>query len=138
MIFSWFAGLLSNDLAIDLGTANTLVYARGRGIICSEPSVVAIADGPRGSRKVLAVGSEAKEMVGRTPGTIKAIRPIKDGVIADFEVTEAMLRYFIQKAHNRRRLVRPRIVICVPPASPRSRSSRSASPPARPGRARCI
>ncbi len=115
MIFSWFAGLLSNDLAIDLGTANTLVYARGRGIICSEPSVVAIADGPRGSRKVLAVGSEAKEMVGRTPGTIKAIRPIKDGVIADFEVTEAMLRYFIQKAHNRRRLVRPRIVICVPP-----------------------
>ena len=115
MIFSWFAGLLSNDLAIDLGTANTLVYARGRGIICSEPSVVAIADGPRGSRKVLAVGSEAKEMVGRTPGSIKAIRPIKDGVIADFEVTEAMLRYFIQKAHNRRRLVRPRIVICVPP-----------------------
>ncbi len=115
MIFSWFAGLLSNDLAIDLGTANTLVYARGRGIICSEPSVVAIADGPRGSRKVLAVGSEAKEMVGRTPGTIKAIRPIKDGEIADFEVTEAMLRYFIQKAHNRRRLVRPRIVICVPP-----------------------
>jgi rod shape-determining protein MreB len=115
MLFSWFAGLLSNDLAIDLGTANTLVYARGRGIICSEPSVVAIADGPRGSRKVLAVGSEAKEMVGRTPGSIKAIRPIKDGVIADFEVTEAMLRYFIQKAHNRRRLVRPRIVICVPP-----------------------
>ncbi len=115
MVFSWFAGLLSNDLAIDLGTANTLVYARGRGIICSEPSVVAIADGPNGSRKVLAVGSEAKEMVGRTPGSIKAIRPIKDGVIADFEVTEAMLRYFIQKAHNRRRLVRPRIVICVPP-----------------------
>jgi rod shape-determining protein MreB len=115
MVFSWFAGLLSNDLAIDLGTANTLVYARGRGIICSEPSVVAIADGPNGVRKVLAVGSEAKEMVGRTPGSIVVIRPIKDGVIADFEVTEAMLRYFIQKAHNRRRLVRPRIVICVPP-----------------------
>ena len=113
MVFSWLAGLLSNDLAIDLGTANTLVYARGRGIICSEPSVVAIAEGS--SRKVLAVGSEAKEMVGRTPGSITAIRPIKDGVIADFEVTEAMLRYFIQKAHNRRRLVRPRIVICVPP-----------------------
>ncbi len=113
MVFTWLAGLLSNDLAIDLGTANTLVYARGRGIICSEPSVVAIAEGV--SRKVLAVGSEAKEMVGRTPGSIKAIRPIKDGVIADFEVTEAMLRYFIQKAHNRRRLVRPRIVICVPP-----------------------
>jgi rod shape-determining protein MreB len=115
MFFRWFAGLLSNDLAIDLGTANTLVYARGRGIICSEPSVVALADGPNGVRRVLAVGSEAKQMVGRTPGSIRAIRPIKDGVIADFDVTEAMLRYFIQKAHNRRRLVRPRIVICVPP-----------------------
>jgi len=114
-MLSWFAGLLSNDLAIDLGTANTLVYARGRGIICSEPSVVAVAESPGGGRKVLAVGSDAKEMVGRTPGSIRAIRPIKDGVIADFEVTEAMLRYFIQKAHNRRRLVRPRIVICVPP-----------------------
>ena len=114
-MFKWFAGLMSNDLAIDLGTANTLVYARGREIICSEPSVVAVVDGPNGTRKVLAVGSEAKEMVGRTPGSIRAIRPIKDGVIADFEVTEAMLRYFIQKAHNRRRLVRPRIVICVPP-----------------------
>ncbi len=114
-MFSWFAGLLSNDLAIDLGTANTLVYARGRGIICSEPSVVALADGPNGVRRVLAVGTEAKQMVGRTPGTIRAIRPIKDGVIADFDVTEAMLRYFIQKAHNRTRLVRPRIVICVPP-----------------------
>ena len=114
-MFSWFAGILSNDLAIDLGTANTLVYARGRGIICSEPSVVALADGPNGVRRVLAVGTEAKQMVGRTPGTIRAIRPIKDGVIADFDVTEAMLRYFIQKAHNRTRLVRPRIVICVPP-----------------------
>jgi len=114
-MFSWFAGLLSNDLAIDLGTANTLVYARGRGIICGEPSVVALADGPNGVRRVLAVGTEAKQMVGRTPGTVRAIRPIKDGVIADFDVTEAMLRYFIQKAHNRRRLVRPRIVICVPP-----------------------
>ena len=115
MFFSWFAGLLSNDLAIDLGTANTLVYARGRGIICSEPSVVALADSGNGTRRVLAVGTEAKQMVGRTPGSIKAIRPIKDGVIADFDVTEAMLRYFIQKAHNRTRLVRPRIVICVPP-----------------------
>ena len=114
-MYRWLAGLLSNDLAIDLGTANVLVYVKGRGIICSEPSVVAVAEGPNGSRKVLAVGTEAKEMVGRTPGTIRAIRPIKDGVIADFEVTEAMLRYFIQKAHNRRRLVRPRIVICVPP-----------------------
>jgi rod shape-determining protein MreB len=115
MVFRWFAGLLSNDLAIDLGTANTLVYARGREIICSEPSVVALADSVNGTRRVLAVGTEAKQMVGRTPGSIKAIRPIKDGVIADFEVTEAMLRYFIQKAHNRTRLVRPRIVICVPP-----------------------
>ncbi|MFQ5513298.1 MAG: rod shape-determining protein [Myxococcota bacterium] len=115
MVFSWLAGLLSNDLAIDLGTANTLVYARGRGIICSEPSVVALADCANGTRRVLAVGTEAKQMVGRTPGSIRAIRPIKDGVIADFEVTEAMLRYFIQKAHNRTRLVRPRIVICVPP-----------------------
>ena len=114
-MYKWLAGLLSNDLAIDLGTANVLVYVKGRGIICSEPSVLAVADGPNGTRKVLAVGTEAKEMVGRTPGSIRAIRPIKDGVIADFEVTEAMLRYFIQKAHNRRRLVRPRIVICVPP-----------------------
>ncbi len=113
-MFKTLAGMLSNDLAIDLGTANVLVFARGRGIICSEPSVVAVADGPSG-RRVRAVGAEAKEMVGRTPGSIVAIRPIKDGVIADFEVTEAMLRYFIQRAHNRRRLVRPRIVICVPP-----------------------
>jgi len=114
-MFKWVAGMLSSDLAIDLGTANTLVYARSRGIICSEPSVVAVSDDQRGHRRVLAVGSEAKEMVGRTPGSIRAIRPIKDGVIADFEVTEAMLRYFIQRAHNRRRLVRPRIIICVPP-----------------------
>lgn len=114
-MFKWFAGLLSNDLAIDLGTANILVYARDRGIICSEPSVVAVTEGSDRSRKVVAVGNEAKEMLGRTPGSIRAIRPIKDGVIADFAVTEAMLRYFIQKAHNRRRLVRPRIVICMPP-----------------------
>ena len=113
-MYRWLAGLLSNDLAIDLGTANVLVYVKGRGIICSEPSVVAVADGPNGTRKVLAVGTEAKEMVGRTPGTIRAIRPIKDGVIADFEVTEAMLRYFIQKAHNRSTFLRPRIVISVP------------------------
>ena len=114
-MFNWLAGMLSSDLAIDLGTANTLVYVKGRGIICSEPSVVAVAEAPHGTRKVVAVGTEAKEMIGRTPGTIRAIRPIKDGVIADFEVTEAMLRYFIRRAHNRRRLVRPRIVICVPP-----------------------
>ncbi len=116
MLFTWLAGLVSNDLAIDLGTANTLVYARGQGILCSEPSVVAVTNlGQRGDLRILAVGAEAKEMVGRTPGSIKAIRPIKDGVIADFEVTEAMLRYFIQRAHNRRKLVRPRIIICVPP-----------------------
>src|SRR5215468_9343365 len=114
-MYRWLVGLLSNDLAIDLGTANVLVYVKGRGIICSEPSVVAVADGPNGTRKVLAVGTEAKEMLGRTPGTIRAVRPIKDGVIADFEVTEAMLRYFIHRANNRSKWVRPRIVICVPP-----------------------
>jgi len=117
MFLDFISGWFSHDLAIDLGTANTLVYSRGRGLICSEPSVVAItsnADGQAGQR-VRAVGHEAKEMLGRTPGTIRAIRPIKDGVIADFEITEAMLRYFIQRAHNRSTLVRPRIVICVPP-----------------------
>ena len=114
-MFEWVAGLFSNDLAIDLGTANTLVYAKGRGILCSEPSVVAIADMNDGTARVLAVGSEAKEMTGRTPGSIRAIRPIKDGVIADFDVTEAMLRYFIRRAHNRHRFVKPRIIICVPP-----------------------
>ena len=109
-ILGWF----SNDLAIDLGTANTLVYARGRGIVVSEPSVVAVVKDARGADKVRAVGREAKEMLGRTPGNIVATRPIKDGVIADFEVTEAMLRYFIARVHNRSTLVRPRIVIAVP------------------------
>jgi rod shape-determining protein MreB len=115
-MFDRLAGTFSSDLAIDLGTANTLVYVRGKGLICSEPSVVAVADEPGGrGQRVLAVGHEAKEMLGRTPAGIRAVRPIKDGVIADFEVTEAMLRYFIERSHNRRRLVRPRIVICVPP-----------------------
>ena len=115
MIIDRLFGMFSNDLAIDLGTANTLVYAREKGLICSEPSVVAVAAGETGGTpRVLAVGHEAKEMLGRTPGNITAVRPIKDGVIADFEVTEAMLRYFIQRAHNRSKLVRPRIVICVP------------------------
>lgn len=114
MLFDWFYGLFSNDLAIDLGTATTLVYVRGKGIVSCEPSVVAIHRDHRNTRRVLAVGREAKEMLGRTPGGIEAIRPMKDGVIADFEVTEAMLRYFIARAHNRRTLVRPRIVICVP------------------------
>lgn len=108
-------GLFSNDLAIDLGTANTLIYVKGRGIVCSEPSVVAVRkEYTKRAKKVLAVGKEAKEMLGRTPGNIEAIRPMKDGVIADFEVTEAMLRYFIRRVHNRRKLVRPRIIICVP------------------------
>ncbi len=107
-------GFFSNDLAIDLGTANTCVYVRGRGIVLREPSVVAVKRDNRGANKVLAVGSEAKRMLGRTPCNIVAIRPMKDGVIADFEVTEAMLRHFISKVHNSRRLVRPRIVICVP------------------------
>ena len=107
-------GYFSNDLAIDLGTANTLVYVKGRGIMLREPSVVAVKKDARGGNKVLAVGAEAKRMLGRTPGNIVAIRPMKDGVIADFEVTEAMLRHFIAKVHNSRRLVRPRIIICVP------------------------
>ncbi len=116
MLLKSLAGLFSHDLAIDLGTANTLVYRRGEGLVCSEPSVVAVSDSCDGrGQRVLAVGHEAKEMLGRTPGSIRAIRPIKDGVIADFEVTEAMLRYFIARAHNRRMLARPRIVVCVPP-----------------------
>ncbi|MEX2208581.1 MAG: rod shape-determining protein [Myxococcota bacterium] len=104
-------GMFSNDLAIDLGTANTLVYAKGRGIISSEPSVVAV---DTVKHRVRAVGKEAKSMLGRTPGSISAVRPLRDGVIADFEIAEAMLRYFIQKAHNRSTLLRPRIVISVP------------------------
>ncbi len=113
-IFNAIWGLFSNDLAIDLGTANTLVYMKKKGIVVSEPSVVAVKTGAAGQRKVLAVGKDAKEMLGRTPGSIVAIRPMKDGVIADFDYTEEMLRYFIRKVHNRKNLVRPRIVICVP------------------------
>ena len=107
-------GIFSNDLAIDLGTANTCVYVKGHGIVLREPSVVAVKKDSRGNNQILAVGSEAKRMLGKAPGNILAIRPMKDGVIADFEVTEAMLRYFISKVHNQRRLVRPRIMICVP------------------------
>ena len=114
MLFDWLYGLFSNDLAIDLGTATTLIYVKGKGIVSCEPSVVAVARDGRGGKKVLAVGKEAKEMLGRTPGTIHAVRPLRDGVIADFEITEAMLRYFISRAHNRRTLVKPRIIICVP------------------------
>ena len=114
MLFDWVYGLFSNDLAIDLGTATTLTFVKGKGIVSNEPSVVAVQRNVAGSKKVLAVGKEAKEMLGRTPGNIVAVRPMKDGVIADFEVTEAMLRYFILRAHNRRTLVKPRIIICVP------------------------
>jgi rod shape-determining protein MreB len=109
-ILGWF----SNDLAIDLGTANTLVYVKGKGIVLSEPSVVAVRKNARDRNRVLAVGRDAKMMLGRTPGNIVAIRPMKDGVIADFEITEAMLRHFIRKVHNRRSLIRPRIIVCVP------------------------
>jgi rod shape-determining protein MreB len=106
--------LFSTDLAIDLGTANTLVYVKGKGIVSNEPSIVAVYRDPRGNQKILAIGEEAKNMLGRTPGNIIAIRPMKDGVIADFEITEQMLRHFIFKAHNRKTFVRPRVVVCVP------------------------
>jgi rod shape-determining protein MreB len=111
MVFDWLFGMFSNDLAIDLGTANTLIYIKGKGIILIEPSVVAIK---KGTNQVLKVGREAKEMLGRTPGSIVAIRPIKDGVIADFDVTEQMIRAFILKSHNRKALVRPRVIVGVP------------------------
>ena len=114
MVLNPILGLFSNDLAIDLGTANTLVYMKGKGIVLREPSVVALRKDGKGGSKVLAVGKEAKMMLGRTPGNTVAIRPMKDGVIADFEIVEAMLRYFIRTVRNRRTLVRPRIIIAVP------------------------
>ena len=114
MIIDTILGWFSNDLAIDLGTANTLVYVKGRGIVVSEPSVVAVSRDSRGPDRVRAVGQAAKDMLGRTPGHIVAIRPLKEGVIADFDITEAMLRYFIRRVHDRRTMVRPRIVIAVP------------------------
>jgi len=114
MLLDPILGLFSNDLAIDLGTANTLVYVKGKGIVLNEPSVVAVRKGDRGGNKILAVGKEAKIMLGRTPGDIVATRPMKDGVIADFDITETMLRYFIRRVHNRRSLVRPRIIISIP------------------------
>ncbi len=110
-MFDILLGTLGRDMAVDLGTATTLVHVKGKGIVLNEPSVVAIE---KNSTKVLAVGSEAKRMLGRTPGNIVAIRPMKDGVIADFDITESMLRYFIQKVHKRRFVVRPRVVVCVP------------------------
>ncbi len=110
-----FWGLFSNDLAIDLGTANTLIYLKGQGIVCNEPSVVAVQNDPNtGKRKVVAVGTEAKNMLGRTPESISAVRPMKEGVISDFEITERLLRDLIRKAHSKRSLVKPRIIICVP------------------------
>jgi rod shape-determining protein MreB len=114
LLFDFILGMFSNDLAIDLGTANTLVCVKGQGVVLSEPSVVAVHRDSRGMKRVLAVGSEAKKMLGRTPGNIVAIRPMRDGVIADFEITEAMLRHFILSVHNRRALVRPRIIISIP------------------------
>ncbi len=114
MWFEKFLERFSHDLAIDLGTANTLVFVKGKGIVLMEPSVVAVYKDARGVKKVLAVGKEAKEMLGRTPGSVAAIRPMKDGVIADFEVTGAMLRAFIDRAIKKRTLLRPRIMICVP------------------------
>ncbi len=111
MLLNRLFGLMSHDLAVDLGTANTLIYVRGKGVLLKEPSVVAIH---KDTQQVLAVGAEAKNMLGRTPGSIEAIRPLKDGVIANFEITEIMLRHFIRKVHNRKTLVRPRIIVCVP------------------------
>ena len=114
MLFDYILGKFSNDLAIDLGTANTLVYMKGKGIVLNEPSVVAVSKDSRGTKKVIAVGLEAKKMLGRTPGNIVAIRPMRDGVIADFDITEAMLKHFIHRVHNRRALVRPRIIVSIP------------------------
>ncbi len=115
-MFSRILGMLSADMAIDLGTANTLVYVKGRGIVLNEPSVVAILD-VKGKKQVLAVGNEAKMMLGRTPGNIQAIRPLRDGVIADFEVAEEMIKHFIHKVHNRRRFASPQVIVCVPSGS---------------------
>jgi rod shape-determining protein MreB len=114
MLFNWLYNWLSQDLAIDLGTANTVLFVKGKGIVSNEPSVVAVQKDAHGAKKVLAVGKEAKNMLGRTPGTIVAVRPMKDGVIADFEVTQEMLRYFIRGAHNRKPVIRPRVVVGVP------------------------
>jgi rod shape-determining protein MreB len=115
-MFARLFGLFSADMAIDLGTANTLVYVKGRGIVLNEPSVVAIAT-HKGKRQVLAVGNEAKQMIGRTPGNIEAIKPLRDGVIADFEVAEEMIKHFIRRVHRRRAFASPWVVICVPSGS---------------------
>ncbi len=112
-MFDRLMGLFSTDMAIDLGTANTLVYVKGRGIVLNEPSVVAVADS-KGRKRILAVGEEAKQMLGRTPGTIQAIRPLRDGVIADFEIAENMIKHFIRKVHNRKTFASPQVIVCVP------------------------
>ena len=114
MFLDKLIGLFSNDMAIDLGTANTIVSVRGKGIIINEPSVVAVQNDKFGRDKILAVGQEAKQMIGKTPLNIQAVRPMQDGVIADFEMTERMIRYFIEKAHSRKSFIRPRIIICIP------------------------
>ncbi len=114
MILDKVIGFFSSDMSIDLGTANTLVLVKGKGIIINEPSVVAVQRNRYGKQNILAVGKEAKNMVGKTPGDIEAIRPMRDGVIADFDMTEKMIRYFIEKAHRRKSFLRPRIIICVP------------------------
>ena len=113
MVLDKILGYFSRDMAIDLGTSNTLVYVKGEGIVLNEPSVVALSE-HQGTKHVLAVGDEAKRMLGKTPGKIQAIRPMKDGVIADFEVAEQMIKHFIQKIHNRRTFSNPQIIICVP------------------------
>ncbi len=114
MFLDKLIGLFSNDMAIDLGTANTIVSVRGKGIIINEPSVVAVQNDKYGRDRILAVGQEAKQMIGKTPLNIQAVRPMQDGVIADFEMTERMIRYFIEKAHSRKSFIRPRIIICIP------------------------
>lgn len=114
-MYNWLMKMFSADMAIDLGTANTLIYVKGRGIVLNEPSVVAVAENRLlGRKEVLAVGEEAKKMLGRTPGTISAVRPLRDGVIADFEIAEEMIKYFIRKVHNRSMMTAPLIIICVP------------------------
>src|SRR6266853_1180033 len=115
-MFGSLLGMLSSDMAIDLGTANTLVYVKGRGVVLNEPSVVAMMT-KGGKKHVLAVGNDAKQMLGRTPGNIEAIRPMRDGVIADFEVAEEMIKHFIRKVHNRRSFANPMIIVCVPSGS---------------------
>src|SRR5690242_11556774 len=115
-MFNKVFGMLSADVGIDLGTANTLVYVKGQGIVLNEPSVVAVAS-MNGRKRVLAVGNEAKQMLGRTPGNIQAIRPLRDGVIADFEVAEEMIKHFIRKVHNRRSFASPLVIVCVPSGS---------------------